>query len=106
MVCFQEVVETWEVYWLGRRLGRGRREFLFCEVAKGRLKMGFRRPLVWLEREIVYKDSNNCFSFSLNLLIDIGFNPFNSLSIRDKAACILLVSVSNIALNRINERYV
>jgi len=45
MVCFQEVVETWGVYWFGRRLGRGQRESLFCEVAKGRLKMGFRRPV-------------------------------------------------------------
>ncbi|EEG33022.1 hypothetical protein NEIFLAOT_01919 [Neisseria flavescens NRL30031/H210] len=44
MVYFQEVVETWEVYWFRRRLGRGGWEFLFCEVAKGRLKMGFRRP--------------------------------------------------------------
>lgn len=53
MVCFQEFVETWEVYWFGRRLGRGRREDLLCKVAKGRLKMGFRRPLVWVEREVV-----------------------------------------------------
>jgi hypothetical protein len=45
MVGFQEVVEIWEVYWFGRRLGRWRREFLFCKVEKGRLKMGFRRPL-------------------------------------------------------------
>jgi len=50
MVCFQEVVETWEVYWFGRRLGRWWWEDLFCKVAKGRLKMGFRRPLGWLER--------------------------------------------------------
>jgi len=44
MVGFQEVVETWEVYWFGRCLGRGWWEFLFGRVAKGRLKMGFRRP--------------------------------------------------------------
>ncbi|AVH82507.1 alpha-amylase [Neisseria meningitidis] len=43
MVGFQEVVEIWGVYWFGRRLGRGW-EFLFWEVEKGRLKMGFRRP--------------------------------------------------------------
>jgi len=49
MVCFQEVVETWEVYWFGRRLGRGWREDLFCKEVKGRLKMGFRRPLVGWE---------------------------------------------------------
>jgi len=53
MVGFQEVVEIWEVYWFGRRLGRGRWEFLFGKAAKGRLKMGFRRPLVWVEREVV-----------------------------------------------------
>jgi len=53
MVCFQEVVETWEVYWFRRRLGRGWREFLFGKVAKGRLKMGFRRPLVWVGREVI-----------------------------------------------------
>ncbi|WP_156122136.1 alpha-amylase [Morococcus cerebrosus] len=53
MVCFQEVVETWEVYWFGRCLGRGWREDLFGKEAKGRLKMGFRRPLVWVEREVV-----------------------------------------------------
>jgi len=53
MVCFQEVVETWGVYWFERRLGRGWWEDLFYKVAKGRLKMGFRRPLVWLEREVV-----------------------------------------------------
>jgi len=45
MVCFQDVVETWGVYWFGRGLGRGWWEFLFCEEEKGRLKMGFRRPL-------------------------------------------------------------
>ena len=44
MVCFQEVIETWEVYWFRRRLGRGLREDLFSKEAKGRLKMGFRRP--------------------------------------------------------------
>ena len=55
MVGFQEVVEIWEVYWFGRRLGRGWWEFLFGKVVKGRLKMGFRRPLVWLGREVVYK---------------------------------------------------
>lgn len=44
MVGFQEVVETWEVYWFGRCLGRGWWELLFGKVAKGRLKMGFRRP--------------------------------------------------------------
>ena len=60
MVCFQEVVETWGVYWFGRRLGRWWREDLFCKVAKSRLKMGFRRPLVWsgngsgLERSRVF----------------------------------------------------
>ena len=53
MVCFQEVFEIWEVYWFGRRLGRGRRESLLYKVAKGRLKMGFRRPLIWVEREVV-----------------------------------------------------
>ena len=53
MVYLQEVVEIWEVYWFGRRLGRGWREFLFGKVAKGRLKIGFRRPLVWLGREVV-----------------------------------------------------
>jgi len=53
MVCFQEVVETWGIYWFGRRLRGGRREDLFCKEAKGRLKMGFRRPLVWLGREVV-----------------------------------------------------
>ena len=53
MVCFQEVVETWGVYWFGRRLGRGWWEDLLCKVVKGRLKMGFRRPLVWLERAMV-----------------------------------------------------
>lgn len=46
MVCFQDVVEIWGVYWFRRRLGRGRREDLFYKVAKGRLKMGFGRPLV------------------------------------------------------------
>ncbi|MDK6727272.1 hypothetical protein QP713_10645 [Neisseria mucosa] len=56
MVGFQEVVEIWGVYWFRRRLGRGWWEFLFGKVAKGRLKMGFRRPLVWLEREVVQKD--------------------------------------------------
>ena len=56
MVCFQEVVEIWGVYWFGRHLGRGWREDLFCKETKGRLKMGFRRPLVWLEREVVEKD--------------------------------------------------
>lgn len=50
MVGFQEVVEIWEVYWFGRYLGRGWWEYLLCKVAKGRLKMGFRRPLVWVER--------------------------------------------------------
>ena len=49
MGCFQEVVEIWEVYWFGRRLGRGWWEFLFGKVAKGRLKRGFRRPLGWLD---------------------------------------------------------
>ena len=39
MVGFQEVVETWGVYWFGRRLGRGWWEDLFCEVEKGRLKI-------------------------------------------------------------------
>jgi len=53
MVCFQEVVETWGVYWFGRRLGRWWREDLFCKGTKGRLKMGFRRPLVWVGREVV-----------------------------------------------------
>ena len=53
MVCFQEVIETWEVYWFGRLLGRGLREDLFYKVAKGRLKMGFRQPLVWVGREVV-----------------------------------------------------
>lgn len=53
MICFQEVVEIWEVYWFGRRLGRLWREFLFGKVAEGRLKMGFRRPLVWVEREVI-----------------------------------------------------
>ena len=53
MVCFQEVVEIWGVYWFGRRLGRWRREDLFCKEAKVRLKMGFRRPLVWVEREVI-----------------------------------------------------
>jgi hypothetical protein len=53
MVGFQEVVETWGVYWFGRRLGRWRRKDLFYEVAKGRLKMGFRRPLGWLGRAMV-----------------------------------------------------
>ena len=47
MVGFQEVVETWEVYWFGRCLGRGWWEDLFSKEAKGRLKMGFRRPLGW-----------------------------------------------------------
>jgi len=53
MVGFQEVVEIWGVYWVGWRLGRRWREFLFGKVAKGRLKMGFRRPLVWVGREVV-----------------------------------------------------
>jgi len=53
MVGFQEVVEIWEVYWFGRRLGRGWREDLFCKEVKGRLKMGFRRPLVWLGKKVV-----------------------------------------------------
>ncbi|WP_308186973.1 alpha-amylase [Neisseria subflava] len=44
MVGFQEVVEIWGVYWFGRRLWRGWWELLFGKVAKGRLKMGFRRP--------------------------------------------------------------
>jgi hypothetical protein len=43
MVGFQEVVEIWEVYWFGQRLGRGWREDLFSKEAKSRLKMGFRR---------------------------------------------------------------
>ncbi|OAM43705.1 alpha-amylase [Eikenella halliae] len=51
MVGFQKVVEIWGVYWFGRRLGRGGREFLFGKVAKGRLKMGFRRPFGRLEKE-------------------------------------------------------
>jgi len=46
MVGFQEVVEIWGVYWFGRCLGRGRLEFLFGKVAKGRLEMWFRRPLI------------------------------------------------------------
>lgn len=50
---FQEVVETWKIYWFGQRLGRWWWEDLFCKVAKGRLKMGFRRPLVWLGRTVV-----------------------------------------------------
>lgn len=33
--------------------GEVQREFLFGKVAKGRLKMGFRRPLVWLGRDVV-----------------------------------------------------
>jgi hypothetical protein len=37
-------------------LGRGRREFLFGKVVKGRLKIGFRRPLGWLGRAWVLKD--------------------------------------------------
>jgi len=44
MVGFQEVIEIWGVYWFGRCLGSGWQEFLFGKVAKGRLKMGFRRP--------------------------------------------------------------
>ena len=56
MVGFQEVFEIWEVYWFGRRLGREWWESLFCKVAKGRLKMGFRRPLIWVGREVVQKD--------------------------------------------------
>ena len=55
MVCFQEVVETWEVYWFGRCLGRGRREDLFGKVAKGRLKMGFRRPFEVVGKDIILK---------------------------------------------------
>ena len=50
MIGFQEVIEIWGVYWFGRCLGRGGWEFLLGKEAKGRLKMGFRRPLGWLER--------------------------------------------------------
>ena len=46
MVGFQEVVEIWGVCWFGRCLRRGWQEFLFGKVAKGRLKMGFRRPFL------------------------------------------------------------
>ena len=60
MVYFQEIVEILVVYWFRRRLEKGWREDLFCKVAKSRLKMGFRRPLVWsgngsgLERSRVF----------------------------------------------------
>jgi hypothetical protein len=51
MVCFQEVVETWEVYWFRRPLWRGWWEDLFYKEAKGRLKMGFRRPWIWVDAD-------------------------------------------------------
>ena len=56
MVGFQEVVEIWGVYWFGRRLGRGWREDLFSKEAKGRLKMGFRRPFGVVGKESGLED--------------------------------------------------
>ena len=56
MVCFQEVVETLGVYWFGRRLGRGWLEDLFSKAAKGRLKMGFRRPFGWVGKSCSLED--------------------------------------------------
>lgn len=57
MVCFQEVVKTWEVYWFRQCLGRWWWEDLFCEVGKGRLKMRFRRPFLG-KQDILGTDYN------------------------------------------------
>jgi len=67
MICFQEVVETWGVYWFGRRLGRGWWESLLCEVEKGRLKIGFRRPFGWVEGGHL-KKSCACFEVSSHVV--------------------------------------
>ena len=83
MVGFQEVVEIWGVYWFGRRLGRGRLEFLFGKVAKGRLKMGFRRPFVWVGREVVYKTA--CVRNAHTLHTDSKFCVIGRLGVHLKA---------------------